>query len=523
MNPDSLSAIPDSLARAVADSIAALAAGAGGAHSAATLGVANHAAGAPGLVDSVATHGAHAASAHAAAHGALFASPPLLACLPFALMLLAIAVMPLAAHHFWESNRNKLFVSFILGVPTAVFLWFFVDHGAVKMIHAGQEYVGFVVLLGSLYIISGGILVSGSLAGTPLSNTLLLGIGAVLANLIGTTGASMVLIRPLLRANASRVYKTHVVIFFIFLVSNVGGCLTPLGDPPLFLGFLRGVPFDWTLRLWKEWAMMSAALLVLFNLVDQYWLNREEKEREGSQLEEVEEAARPFRLEGLVNVGLLFGVVAVIFASGQFGKSLPWPEDPQHRAEFVNAMQILLMVGLALASLMLTPKRIREGNQFSWGPIGEVAFLFAGIFATMVPALMLLQENARALPIREPWQFFWATGLLSSFLDNAPTYLTFASAASGLLGTSQENLGELVLAVGSVDGLTLVGDRLLIAIALGSVFMGANTYIGNGPNFMVKAIAESAGVKMPSFLGYMKWSGAILIPLFVVVTFVFLR
>ncbi len=471
------------------------------------------------IADSLASVAAQT-SAHS---GALFAVPPLVACIPFALLLLSIAVLPLTAHHWWESNRNKLLVSIVLGVPTALFLWFFVDHGSIKLIHAGQEYVGFIALLGSLYVISGGILVSGSLAGTPLSNTLLLLIGAVLANFIGTTGASMVLIRPLLRANESRVKKTHVVIFFIFLVSNIGGCLTPLGDPPLFLGFLRGVPFPWTLQLWKEWALLTALLLVVFNFVDQYFLEREEAARPGSQLEVLEEAARPFRIEGLVNVGLLAGVVAIIYVCGQFGKQLPWPGDEAHRAEFVNSIQVLGMLLLAFVSLLATPKRIREGNRFTWTPIGEVAFLFVGIFATMVPALMLLEANAQALPLREPWHFFWATGILSSFLDNAPTYLTFASAASGLLGTSQEHLGELIAASAVVDGVTIVGARLLVAISLGAVFMGANTYIGNGPNFMVKAIAEEAGVKMPSFLGYMKWSGAILLPLFVVVTLIFLR
>jgi Na+/H+ antiporter NhaD/arsenite permease-like protein len=447
---------------------------------------------------------------------------PLLACLPFVLMLLAIAVMPLAAHPWWESNRNKFVVSLLLGVPTGAFLCLFVDHGSLRMFHAGQEYLGFIALLGSLYVISGGILVSGSLAGTPLANTALLAIGSVVANVIGTTGASMVLIRPLLRANESRVHKTHVVIFFIFIVSNVGGCLTPLGDPPLFLGFLRGVPFTWTLQLWKEWAFMTGALLVVFNFVDQFQLNREEKERTGSQLEEVEAAARPFRIDGWVNVALLAGVVGVIFACGQLGSRLPWPDDASLRKELVNGVQILSMVALAFVSWKTTARSIREGNRFTWAPIGEVAVLFAGIFATMVPALLLLETNARTLPLREPWQFFWATGLLSSFLDNAPTYLTFASAASGLLGTSQDHLNELVAAAGAVDGVTLEGAKLLVAISLGAVFMGANTYIGNGPNFMVKAIAEESGVKMPTFLGYLKWSGAIVLPLCAVVTLVFL-
>ncbi len=455
-------------------------------------------------------------------HEALFSTPPLTACAPFLLLLLAIAIFPLAAHRWWEPNRTKLFVSFVLGAPTALFLWFFVDHGADKMVHAGQEYVGFIVLLGSLYAISGGILVSGSLAGTPLSNTVLLAIGAVLSNLVGTTGASMLLIRPLLRANASRRSRPHVVIFFIFIVSNVGGCLTALADPPLFLGFLRGVPFHWTFGLWREWLFMTAALLVVFNLVDQYLLAKEEKERPGSQLEELEEAGRPFRIEGLSNVALLGGVILLILARGTLADRLPLPGDAHERQNLANAVQVLGMLGLALASLATTPKRIRTENRFTWNPITEVAVLFAGIFATMVPALMLLEANAKTLPLREAWHYFWATGILSSFLDNAPTYLTFASAASGLLGTNQDHLNELIAARALVDGHALSGEMLLIAISLGAVFMGANTYIGNGPNFMVKAIAEEAGVRMPTFLGYMKWSGVILIPLFVAVTLLFL-
>jgi Na+/H+ antiporter NhaD/arsenite permease-like protein len=451
-----------------------------------------------------------------------FSTPPLFACAPFVLLLLAIAILPLAAHQWWESNRTKLFVSFLLGAPTVIFLWFFVDHGAQKIVHSGEEYVGFIVLLGSLYVISGGVLVSGSLAGTPLSNTVLLAIGGVLANFIGTTGASMVLIRPLLRANSSRRHRAHVVIFFIFIVSNIGGCLTALADPPLFLGFLRGVPFEWTLTLWKEWLFMIIAVLVAFNFVDQYWLAKEEKERPGSQLEVLEDAARPFRIEGLTNILLLAGVVGLILARGTLADRLPFPSDPHERQALANAVQVLGMAALAMASLALTPKRIRDRNKFTWAPIAEVAFIFAGIFATMVPALMLLEANAKALPIREPWQFFWATGLLSSFLDNAPTYLTFASAASGLLGTSQDHLNELIGATMPFNGHVISGELLLMAISLGAVFMGANTYIGNGPNFMVKAIAEEAGVRMPSFLGYMKWSGAILIPLFVLVTLLFL-
>jgi Na+/H+ antiporter NhaD/arsenite permease-like protein len=361
-----------------------------------------------------------------------------------------------------------------------------------------------MTVLGALYIISGGIFVSGSLSGTPLSNTAILGIGAILANLIGTTGASMVLIRPLLRANQSRVRRVHLIVFFIFIVSNSGGLLTPLGDPPLFLGYLRGVPFFWTLGLWKEWLVMNAALLIAFNFFDEYVLDREEKERPGSQYVEVQEAARPIHIQGFVNVLLLVGVLLAVLLLQPF-------------------LKILTLWGLSIASLILTPRGLRAENRYTWDPILEVAILFAGIFATMVPALMLLQHHASSLPIREPWHYFWATGLLSSFLDNAPTYLSFASAASGQAGTNPDHLKELIGAQIRMGDAVLAGEAVLAAIAVGAVFMGANTYIGNGPNFMVKAIAEQAGIRMPSFVGYMKWSGAILIPLFVLLTLLFFR
>jgi Na+/H+ antiporter NhaD/arsenite permease-like protein len=445
------------------------------------------------------------------------AAPPTWTVVPFALMLLAIAFVPLRFPHWWEHNRNKLILSAVLGVPTALYLGLAVDHGGHELIQTTKEYVAFIVLLGSLYVISGGIYLRGSLAGTPLVNTGFMAIGAAAASFIGTTGASMVLIRPLLRANETRRRKAHIVIFFIFIVSNIGGCLTPLGDPPLFLGFLRGVPFLWTFALWKEWLLMNAVLLVLFNMLDQRVLAKEERERAGAQLEEVQKVAEPLSIQGKANVLLLLGVVAVIFCVGRFGPELfkKATEDKARIEDLMKLAQVVGMLILAGLSLKITPKPAREGNKFTWAPIVEVAYLFAGIFATMIPALMILQDRGKDLPIREPWHFFWATGILSSFLDNAPTYLTYTSAASGLMGTSAGDLSGLLA--------TPLGTRLLTAISLGAVFMGANTYIGNGPNFMVKAIAEEAGVKMPGFVGYMKWSGAILIPLFILVTFIFFR
>jgi Na+/H+ antiporter NhaD/arsenite permease-like protein len=433
----------------------------------------------------------------------LGAALPFWTVLPFAGLLLAIALMPLFAAHFWERNANKALVAALFSLPVVLELASFGHEGVHQLVEKGQEYLSFILLLLALFVITGGIVVRGSLSGTPLVNTGILGLGAVLANLIGTTGASVLLIRPVLRANAPRERKVHLVVFFIFIVSNCGGLLTPLGDPPLFLGFLKGVPFEWTLSLWKEWLLVNGALLVLFNVWDQRVLDQEELERPGSQLEEVMHHA-PLRIEGLHNAGFLLGVVALIFFAG--------------RAELPYGVPQAAMAGLAAVAWLATPARLRHDNGFTWSPIVEVAVLFAGIFVTMAPALLLLNTHAASLGVREPWQFYWASGSLSSFLDNAPTYLTFSAAAAGLHGLSLEGryLAEL-LAQGDS------GAKLVAAISCGSVMMGANSYIGNGPNFMVKAIAEEAGVRMPSFFGYMAYSVGILIPLFVVVTFVFMR
>jgi Na+/H+ antiporter NhaD/arsenite permease-like protein len=428
--------------------------------------------------------------------------------LPFAGLLLSIAVVPLAAPHWWESNRNKGLVAALFSIPVVAYLLAALgDHGALELQHKLAEYLSFMALLASLFVITGGIYVRGSLAGTPLVNTGLLGFGALLASWIGTTGASVLLIRPLLRANEERRRKVHVFVFFIFVVSNCGGLLTPLGDPPLFLGFLKGVPFDWTFALWKEWLLVNGALIVVFNVWDQVVLNREEAEQPGSLLEEVIEH-EPLRIEGAHNFAFLLGVVAVIYAAGRgFGSGgAPWP----------FGVQETLMAALAIGAYVSTSRRLREANAFSFAPIVEVAVLFVGIFVTMAPALMLLNANAERFGIGEPWQFFWATGVLSSFLDNAPTYLTFAATACGL--------AEIPLEGRYLAEYLATGPRaaeILAAISCGAVFMGANTYIGNGPNFMVKAICEQNGVEMPSFFGYMGYSIAILLPLFAVVTFAF--
>ena len=429
---------------------------------------------------------------------------------PFALLLLCIAVLPLAAHHWWESNRNRAMVSgFFALIFSAYMLLSFGHDGWESLMHAIlYEYLPFIVLLAALFVISGGIYIKGSLAGTPLSNSAFLIIGAVFASLIGTTGASMVLIRPLLRANQAREKKVHLVVFFIFVVSNCGGLLTPLGDPPLFLGFLKGVSFSWTFQLWKEWLLVNGLLIIMSNVVDQYMLSREEKERKGSQLEQVLEH-EPLGIVGWHNFLFLAGIVLVILGKGQ-----SWG------GEWPFGMQEILMTVLTLAAYLTTKKDIRSANSFTFSPIIEVAVLFAGIFITMIAPLTVLNVHGKELGLTEPWQYFWSTGLLSSLLDNAPTYLTFAATAAGSMGVSVESqkyLAEFLAAGGAQAA------NILIAISCGAVFMGANTYIGNGPNFMVKAIAEENKVKMPSFFGYMAWSGGILLPIFIVVTLVFFR
>ena len=433
--------------------------------------------------------------------------------IPFVALLLCIAILPLAAGHWWEHNRNKAIVAGGLAAVVAIYLalvWQGV--GVTALSHVMLEYISFVILLGALYVISGGVYVSGSLNGTPLANTCLMGLGAVLASFIGTTGASVLLVRPLLRANQPRVNKAHIVIFFIFIVSNCGGLLTPLGDPPLFMGFMAGVPFLWTMEhLWPKWLMVNVVLLVIFHVWDQIVLAREEKDRPGSQLEEVMKH-EPLGIRGGLNFLFLAGVVAAVYFKGIY--NWPW------------GVQETIMALMAALAFFTTAAANREANKFTFSPIIEVAVLFLGIFVTMAPALQILnawgsgerQVLGMTFGLDRPWHFFWASGSLSSFLDNAPTYMTFAATAAGLKNIPAE--GQYLR-----EFLALGGDAvaLLAAISCGSVFMGANTYIGNGPNFMVKAIAEENGVRMPSFFGYMLYSGGILIPIFVLVTWIFFR
>jgi Na+/H+ antiporter NhaD/arsenite permease-like protein len=438
---------------------------------------------------------------------------PLWAVLPFVIYLLLIAVLPLFLGHFWESNRNKLLLAVTAALPVIFFLTS--RPGGVALL--GQtvlEYLSFMALLGSLFVISGGIHLRGTLTGSPLVNTLFLGAGAILANLIGTTGASALLIRPLLRANQGRQRLTHLVVFFIFIVSNGGGMLTPLGDPPLFLGFLRSVPFTWTLRLAAPWALVNGMLLVFFVIFDLRAVRRERRAATSAAQPLALPAAphEALSIGGRINGLWLLGIVLTVFATGTWGPTL----IPDGHARAV--VQILCMLAMAAASLMTTPRQIHEANRVTWGPIVEVAVVFVGVFLTMVPALLFLEERGTDLGVTKPWQFFWASGLLSSVLDNAPTYLTFASLATGVA-----DQGAGVLSVANLGMLAAhpVGRDLLRAVACGSVLMGANTYIGNGPNFMVKAIAEQHHVRMPSFFGYTLWSATILLPLFGLVSILF--
>jgi Na+/H+ antiporter NhaD/arsenite permease-like protein len=449
-------------------------------------------------------------SATAAETATLGATLPVYTVLPFAALLLAIALLPLSIPDWWDHNRNKGVVAAVCALPVAIYLitvWG--RAGFDELVHTTRDYSSFLVLLASLFVITSGIVVRGSLSGTPIMNSALLLIGALLASVIGTTGASVLLIRPLLRANEARQARAHLVIFFIFMVSNCGGLLTPLGDPPLFLGFLNGVPFQWTLRLWPEWLMVNGILLVVAHVWDQVVLNREERERPGAQLEEVMEH-EPLRIQGMRNLFLLGAIVAIVYASGRgIGTGgHAWPFGWQEG----------LMAAAALVSYFSTPSDYHVHNRFNFGPIIEVAVLFAGIFITMGPALLILNARGGELGLKEPWQFFWASGGLSSFLDNAPTYLTFAATAAGVKGVVAEGryLAQFL-------GLGHDAEALLRAVSVGSVCMGANSYIGNGPNFMVKAIAEHNGVRMPSFFGYMAYSVGILVPIFIVMTFVFFR
>ncbi|MEE9217560.1 MAG: sodium:proton antiporter [Acidobacteriota bacterium] len=448
----------------------------------------------------------------------LGAQLPLWSTIPFAGILLSIALFPLAAPRFWHHHYPKITTAWALALAVPfLFSYGQLAWGEIAHIYA-LDYIPFIILLWGLFTISGGILISGTLRGTPALNSAIILIGTALASWIGTTGASMLLIRPLLRANAWRKNKSHIVIFFIFLVSNIGGSLTPLGDPPLFLGFLHSVPFFWTLNLLPHLMLVSVILLAVFYAWDTLAYRREMAASTRATPAETTERT-PLRIEGLVNAPLLLGIMAAVLMSGI------WHPGEIHLGPvhlgIQNLVRDVLIVAMGLLSLKLTPKDLHQRNEFTWEPIREVAILFAGIFMTIIPALAILKagtDGSLSFLIRrvqEPSHYFWITGSLSAFLDNAPTYLTFFNTALGNFfgGLPEKEAVALLIEQQNI---------YLIAIAAGAVFFGASTYIGNAPNFMVKAIAEENGVPMPSFFGYLlRYSLPILGPVFVLVSWVF--
>lgn len=438
-------------------------------------------------------------------------TPALYSVIPFVSLLLCIALLPLfrKTEHWWENNWNRLLVACSLGVLTLFYYAFLYGQGVVdhsSHAHAVStpglhtalvvfknailvEYIPFIMLLFSLYVISGGIAVEGHLVGRPRLNTAIIGLGGLLASFIGTTGAAMLLIRPLLKANVKRQYVSHTVIFFIFVACNTGGCLLPIGDPPLFLGYLRKVPFTWTLGLWPMWLFVNVALLAVYYLWDKKIYKREDH----ADVEEIPEHPEPFKIKGAHNFFWLGGVILCV-ALLDPNKAIPGTN--WHAPLYFREVMMLILAGV---SLWLTKVSIRQQNAFNYDAILEVAALFIGIFICMQAPVQILNIHGPNLGFDSPTKFYWGTGILSSFLDNAPTYVVFFETAKAM-----EPSGNIIAGV---------SESMLIAISLGAVFMGAMTYIGNGPNFMVKAIAEKNNVKMPSFFGYMAYSCAILLPI----------
>ena len=435
--------------------------------------------------------------------------------LPFAGILLSIALMPLLMPGFWHHHFGKVSAGWSLAFLLPFAAIFGLNLAGSSLLHALlAEYVPFVILLTALYAVSGGIFIRGNLHGSPGLNTAILAIGAVLASFMGTTGASMLLIRPLIRANDNRQHKSHVVVFFIFIVSNIGGSLTPLGDPPLFLGFLKGVDFFWTLQhIFPETLFMLGSLLVIFYALDSWFYHRKE------ELLSIDPTpdTRNIGFDGARNFWLLGAVIFLVLLSG-FWKSPISFNLAGTEVGLPGILRDLGLIAVTVLSIKITPQTVHEANQFEWGPMAEVAKLFAGIFLTIIPVIAMLkagvngpfgaivQAVTRPDGSPDPAMYFWATGLLSSFLDNAPTYLVFFNTAGG-----------------DPQMLMTTMATTLAAVSAGAVFMGANSYIGNAPNLMVKSIAESRGIKMPSFFGYMAWSCGVLIPLFFIVTWIWFR
>jgi Na+/H+ antiporter NhaD/arsenite permease-like protein len=435
---------------------------------------------------------------------------------PFAGLLLSIALCPLLTPLFWHRHFGMVSLAWSLAFLLPCGVFFGAGTAAGGAAHAFvAEYIPFIILITSLFVVAGGICVRGHLHGTPALNTGLLALGTLLASIMGTTGASMLMIRPLIRANDNRKQATHIVVFFIFLVANAGGSLTPLGDPPLFLGFLKGVDFFWTIKnIFPETLFLCSALLVIFYFLDRHYYQNKEAQFQTAQDSTPDS---PIRFEGKANFALLAVIVVLVLMSGLWKSGVTLNVFGAD-VELQNVVRDVLLVVVIFISLSITPKEAREGNEFSWGPIQEVAKLFAGIFITIIPVIAMLRAGedgafssiVRAVtddsgqPINA--MYFWASGILSSFLDNAPTYLVFFNTAGGDPALLMTRMAAT-----------------LAAISCGSVFMGANSYIGNAPNLMVKAIAEERGVKMPSFFGYMAWSCGVLVPLFILMTFIFFR
>ena len=415
-------------------------------------------------------------------------------------MLLSIAIFPLFWNHFWEKNRNKLYVALGLSIPVIIYL--LINGFSGQLIHTMVfDYIPFLILLGALFTITGGILLTGDIEAKPSINTLFLGIGAVLASIMGTTGAAMLLIRPVIQTNKERTFKVHTILFFIGIVANCGGLLTPLGDPPLFMMYLRGAPFTWFLNLIPEWLITNFLLLVIYFIVDTYYHKKEPV----SSLTRDKMNIHPIKIQGKRNFIFLLGIVlSVAFINEQYFSFI----NANPYFKFIREAVIILM---AYLSMIFTPKLLRVSNNFTWGPIEEVAYLFMGIFITMVPALIYLEVNAGQLGVRSVSQFYYYSGLLSSFLDNTPTAVTFHSLALGLGITT----GKLVAGI---------PEEILKAISTGAVFFGSMTYIGNGPNFMVKAVAEENNIKMPHFFAYIfKFSLIVLLPIFILLQLLFMN
>lgn len=436
--------------------------------------------------------------------------------IPFACMLLCIAIFPLVAGEFWEKNKHWFVIlwSLLFLIPFAI------KYGMGVMTENLLEtvigdYLTFIVLLFGLFCVAGNITLEGDLVGSPKVNVILLLIGTLLSSWIGTTGASMVMVRPLIRANKWRKRKVHIMVFFIFLVSNIGGCLTPVGDPPLLMGFMRGVPFFWSLRLFPILVINTVLLLILFVILD---IRAYKKDiAEGLKPEQSDEKA-PLRLVGAHNIVFLVLIVAAVILSGVLpnymknaeGATMGIPIYGEVTLTFPAIIECVIILLAAFLSFKTTKKQVRINNHFTWSAIEEVAVLFIGIFITMIPALLILKARGAELGLEQNWQMFWGTGILSSFLDNTPTYLVFMTTAGTLGATS-----GVATTVGTIS------TTMLMAISCGAVFMGANTYIGNAPNFMVRSIAEENGIKMPSFFGYMGWSLSCLVPVFLIDMLIF--